>query len=111
MVIYNLYFRILYNDMLSRMNRYNEILEIRNTEERMGRERKFIEEETEVIGNYLKKEKQIRKRLKEGLNKQYRDIKDKSGRSSFKKIRNQNLDKFDRIIGLGKKTHKYLKKI
>ena len=68
------FFRDIYNDMVKKINQYQSIQRIKNDAVRSRREREFLEEQRQIIRNFISKEEKVRSILNKGLKRQQQDI-------------------------------------
>src|SRR3989344_3168998 len=101
------FFRILYKDMLRRMERYKKIQQLKNQEERIMLEQKFLDEQRKIIRKFIAQEKYAKRRLKEGLKQQQRDIEGWWKRNiEFRRVKNNSINKFNNLIAIAKDIEK-----
>lgn len=105
------FFKVLYRDMIRRMNQYKAIQQIENPELRRQRERRFLEEQRKIIRKFIGQEEYARGKLKEGLKHQQHDIEGWWKRYiSFRRAKLNCINRFDNLIAFARKLEEILSK-
>lgn len=105
------FFRVLYRDMIRRINQSKAIQQIENPELRRQRERAFLQEQLKIIRKFISQEEYGRSKLKEGLKRQQQDIESWWKRHiEFRRVKRNCMDRFDNLIALAKKAEEILSK-
>ena len=105
------FFRILYKDMVRRINKYKAILQIEDKTLREEREHKFLKEQQNIISKFIIQEKYAKSQLKKGLRKQQRDIEGWWKRNvGFRRVKRNCMNRFDNLIAFAEKLEEILSK-
>ncbi len=105
------FFRVLYRDMVRRVNQYKAIQQIENLEVRRQSEQKFLEQQREIIRKFILQEEYARSQLKKGLKRQQQDIESWWKRNiEFRRVKRNCIDRFNNLITFAQKVEEILSK-
>jgi hypothetical protein len=105
------YFRSLYASMMRRLEKYKAIQEIGDGGARKEAEGKFLSEQKKIITKFINQEASTRKKLKEGLTKQQKDVEGLWNRNiTFRRVKSQSLHQYDILIAFAQKVREILDK-
>lgn len=105
------FFNVIYKDMLRRLDKFKQIQQIKNEVERKKAEKRFLEEQALVVARFISMEKDFRRKLKNGLALQQRDIEGWWKRNvEFRRVKRNCMDRLDNLILFTKKVEIILAK-
>ncbi len=109
--VHEKYFGVLYASMLRRIKQFKELQQIKEISERKKQELIFLDEQREIIKNFIRQEKSTRARLKEGLALQQGDIEGWWRRNiKFRRVKQNCIDRFNNLIAFAKKVEEIIDK-
>ena len=93
-------FSFLDRDMQRRLKRYYEIQKIPDVDKRKYVEDAFLAEQKETLKKFISQEEYARKKIKEGLKRQRKDILGFFKKLEFRKVRREILNRYEELMNL-----------